>query len=298
MEAVNNAPAEGPIPSSVKGTTATSPPAIKPSHLPAIDPGDLTLRPVISPPDQTPALCLPPLRRKISSLLSSGNVQPVAAPSAPSTSQGRLQVPGSETPKKSLKKRSMEKLRAVFTGGKSDAKTSPASSAPAAGASLIAMDGQARPLPPATLTAQHPRHGTLSINRLPKAAGSREVRFELELRSPSGPTLRGGQTMVVTLDDANYQDHSTLGYCDIHLGAMQGKGAGTLLHLMAAQTARELGAQKFVVETVLVDGPMDHLCQKMDMIPVNLDGYEADPAALEARCLERAAAKGWSLAVT
>jgi len=101
--------------------------------------------------------------------------------------------------------------------------------------------------------------------------------------------------MFVTPRDSVHDHRSTLGYSIIDLDAMAGTNAGTLLHLSAAQVARELGVELVVVETVLVNSPMDHLCQKMGMTPVGRDAYEADPADLEARCRERAAGRQWTL---
>jgi hypothetical protein len=142
-------------------------------------------------------------------------------------------------------------------------------------------------------TFAHPDHGRLTIGRHAKDADSRQVRFSLSLKTP-GTAVDTVQTMYVTQQDPDFGNRSTLGYSDIDLPeAMEGRGIGTALHLVAAHTARELGVQQVVVQSV-VSPAMEVLCERMGMTETAPGSFAADPAAMERACRDRIRSKGWT----
>ena len=120
VEAVGSTPAGGTASPVQTGSTARA--SVTASSSPAaIDPGGLALRPVVSPPGETPG-CFGLLRRKKSSLLAPQHPQPAAEPVSPSTSQGS----GAETSKLVEKKTSRPKIKSLFTGRRGSAEASSA----------------------------------------------------------------------------------------------------------------------------------------------------------------------------
>ena len=148
-------------------------------------------------------------------------------------------------------------------------------------------------LEPETYQLSHRRHGRVTIQQGRKSAGSPEIAFTITLTPPSGASIEYTHRMYVQ-DQDNLAPGSSLGYGFIDFpDELGGIGIGYIYHRVAAAAAQELGVANLVIDSVGVDGPMERLCQGLDMTPVR-GGYAFPPAAIIAAAGAKIVSRGWT----
>lgn len=153
-------------------------------------------------------------------------------------------------------------------------------------------------LPQVTYRMTHSDFGSVHMTREPKPRDSKIVAFKIRFQSLDEKVSTALQTVSVSQKDENYDGVSTLGSEDFNLGeVLQGKGVGTLLLYAIANASAQLGTQKVVVDNVIHEGPMFHLCEKIGMQEngAYVSYYSGDAGTISKSCLARLENKGWKV---
>lgn len=163
-----------------------------------------------------------------------------------------------------------------------------------------AIDYEGSPLPVMYYQFTHAAHGTLTIKRYAKLPGTNQINFKLKL-VPHGGGARILETchLAVENQDAGLMatpqgvGRSTVGYGDIDISNVGGRGIIYVVHHVFGLTGLDLGVGMFIVVNIVSDA-LDHVCQQTGM------GWGLHPASYQATCaqardgsLARAAQRGW-----